>query len=284
MRLTVVGSAGSVAGPQSSASCYLLETHADGRTWRLIIDLGAGAIGPLQRWCDPARVDAIVISHGHPDHCADLAALSVLCRYGPTAELSLMPIPLYGPPGLDRRILEVAGAVGDATAKDLDAFEIHEVVGGNRVVIGPFAFDFADAWHPVPALAMKVTGPAEPREPAGEGFVERFVEGNDAADDARPPVTLMFTGDTDSCRTVTQLAQGVGTLVAEAGWGHRPDNPPGIHMTGTQAGALAREAGAGALVVTHIASWVDPAATLAQAQEAYGAPVTLATPGMVVVL
>ena len=74
MRLTVVGSAGSTAGPESPASCYLVEADDAGRTWRVVLDLGAGAVGPLQRYCDPARVDAVAVSHGHPDHCADPAA------------------------------------------------------------------------------------------------------------------------------------------------------------------------------------------------------------------
>ena len=45
MRLTMVGCSGSIPGPHSAASCYLLE--ADG--FRLVVDLGNGAVGALQR-------------------------------------------------------------------------------------------------------------------------------------------------------------------------------------------------------------------------------------------
>ena len=45
MRLTMVGCSGSMPGPHSAASCYLLE--ADG--FRLVVDLGNGAVGAQQR-------------------------------------------------------------------------------------------------------------------------------------------------------------------------------------------------------------------------------------------
>ncbi|WP_062461260.1 MBL fold metallo-hydrolase [Demequina soli] len=255
MRLTVVGSAGSLPGPESPASCYLLEADdARGRTWRIVLDLGSGAIGPLQRHCDPATVDAVVVSHGHPDHCADLASLSVLRRYGPHADSGLDPMPLYGPTGLDARIVQVAGA---EDRKDVETFDFRAVGGGDAATVGPFTLDFATAWHPVPANAVRVTGPS--------------ASGGEA--------TLVFTGDTDRCDEVLELARDCDVLLAEAGWAYSRVNPEGIHMNGTQAGTLARDANVGELVVTHVASWVDPASTLELAAVAYGAPVALATPG-----
>ncbi|WP_062307525.1 MBL fold metallo-hydrolase [Demequina subtropica] len=256
MRLTIVGSAGSTAGPDAPASCYLVEADdADGRTWRIVLDLGSGAIGPLQRYCDPARVDAVVVSHGHPDHCADLAALSVLRRYGPAADEDLPPLILLGPEGLDQRIVQIAGSE-DLTA--LATFDFTAVGDGDTAAVGPFSFTFARAWHPVPAVAVRVAGPSA------------LADG---------PTSLVFTGDTDRCDEVLGLARGADALLAEAGWAHSRVNPEGIHMNGTQAGTLARDAGVGELIVTHIASWVDPAGTLELATVAYGAPVTHAVPG-----
>src|SRR5437660_3192192 len=79
MRLTVVGCSGSMPGPHSSASCYLLE--ADG--FRLVVDLGSGALGPLQRYTALERVDAVVLSHLHADHCLDMCPFWVARTYSP---------------------------------------------------------------------------------------------------------------------------------------------------------------------------------------------------------
>ena len=62
VRLTVIGCSGSFAGPDSAACCYLLEADdADGRTWRILLDLGSGALGALQRYVDPIDVDAVLL-------------------------------------------------------------------------------------------------------------------------------------------------------------------------------------------------------------------------------
>lgn len=256
MRLTVIGCAGSVAGPDNPASSYLVEADAYGRTWRLLLDLGSGSLGPLQAIVDPARLDAILISHGHLDHCADLASLSVLFRYGPAQATARAPLPLWGPTGIDERVRQVDGASADAGLEPYDWFAF---APGQKRVLGPFAVTAARAWHPVPALAYRIEGPGE----------------------AGGRATLVFTGDTDLSDDVVTLAHGADLLLAEAGWADRDSNPPGIHLSGRQTGQLARRAGAKVLVVTHVPSWVDPAATLAQAR-AHHSETLLARPGIVV--
>ena len=265
MRLVVVGCAGSVAGPEMPTSCYIVEAKAQGRTWRIVLDLGAGSFGPLRAVMDPAELDAVFISHGHPDHCADLTALSVWLRYGPPAQHPREPMPLYGPEGIDRRLRELEGDVddgGEADARGADAdggpFAWSAMAAGDEVRIGPFTVTAFEAWHPVPALAYRIAGPAA----------------------AGGQAVLTFTGDTDLSEAVIAAARDADLVLAEAGWAHREVNPPGIHMTGAQAGQLAHRAGAARLVVTHVASWVDPAATLTQARAVHGDAV-LAAPGVV---
>jgi hypothetical protein len=85
MRLTVVGCSGSVPSVDSPASCYLVEADDGQRPWRVLLDLGSGALGPLQQHVDPTRLDAVLLSHLHADHCLDLCGLYVMLKYAPQA-------------------------------------------------------------------------------------------------------------------------------------------------------------------------------------------------------
>ena len=98
MRLTVVGCAGSFPGPDSPASCYLLE--ADG--FRLVIDFGNGSLGALQKYAALFGIDAVCLSHLHADHCVDLYSYSIARTYPPDGPQP--PIPVYGPAGTAERI------------------------------------------------------------------------------------------------------------------------------------------------------------------------------------
>src|SRR4249920_1123656 len=127
MRVTVVGCAGSFPGPDSPASCYLLEAEG----FRLVLDLGNGALGALQRHTELFGVDAICVSHLHADHCVDLGAYWVARQYTPDGPRP--PIPVYGPQGTAGR---VAGFGGEALAAVQARFAVHELEPG-QVEIGP---------------------------------------------------------------------------------------------------------------------------------------------------
>jgi ribonuclease BN (tRNA processing enzyme) len=70
-------------------------------------------------------------------------------------------------------------------------------------------------------------------------------------------------------------------MLCEAGFPELPDLPPGLHLSGRQAGQHAAMAGAGHLVITHVPPENDPALSLAGARDAYQGPVSLAAPGRV---
>jgi ribonuclease BN (tRNA processing enzyme) len=102
MKLTIVGCSGSYPGPDSAASCYLLEEPYQGRTFRIVLDMGNGALGALQRYGDINDIDAILITHLHGDHCLDLCSYYVARRYHPDGPLA--PVPVYGPEGAAERM------------------------------------------------------------------------------------------------------------------------------------------------------------------------------------
>ncbi|MFI0793232.1 MBL fold metallo-hydrolase [Micromonospora rubida] len=98
MRLTVIGCSGSAPGPDAACSCYLVEQ--DG--WRLLLDLGTGAVGPLQRHAPVTALDAVFVTHAHGDHCDDLVALAYLRSVAGDAGV----LPVYGPSAVESRLAD----------------------------------------------------------------------------------------------------------------------------------------------------------------------------------
>ena len=85
MKLTIVGCSGSLSGPDSAASSYLVQAPYQDRTFSLLLDIGPGAMGALYRYLDPRELDAIALSHLHADHCLDLCGYYVAACYSPSA-------------------------------------------------------------------------------------------------------------------------------------------------------------------------------------------------------
>jgi ribonuclease BN (tRNA processing enzyme) len=246
MLLTVLGCSGSVPGPGAPTSGYLLE--ADG--FRLVVDLGNGTLAELQSRCSAFDIDALLLSHLHPDHCADFSALTVLRRYHPDPphDPTELRLPVYGPDETaDRLAAAYAPSAAERAETDLsDVYDFRPLRAG-QVKIGPFTVDVFDEPHPCQAY----------------GF--RFADGSS---------TLAYTGDTGACPTLVELARGVDVLLAEASWTHADGRPPNLHLSGTEAGQLATNAGAGRLFLTHIAPWSDADAIHAEAAAAFAGEVT----------
>ncbi|TQL01019.1 MBL fold metallo-hydrolase [Cellulomonas sp. SLBN-39] len=262
MRLTVLGCSGSFPGPDSAASSYLVQAEdADGRTWSVLLDLGNGALGPLQRYGDPAALDLVALSHLHADHVADMAVLGVLRRYRPQGPLP--PLAVHGPEGTRDRLLELTGR--DPATDTGEVFDVHAWRAGTPVPVGPLEITPVPVLHPVPAFGLRVTGPS------------------DADPDRR--VTLAYTGDTDACPGLDDLATGADLLLSEAAFVEgRDDAVRGVHLTGRRAGEAAARGRSGRLVVTHVPAWNDAEAAAAEARTVYDGPVVVATPGLVLAL
>lgn len=76
MELTTVGSWSPYPRTGEACSGYILEERAA----RILLDCGHGVFSHLGRYMDPLQLDAVFISHFHPDHCADLQALRHFMR------------------------------------------------------------------------------------------------------------------------------------------------------------------------------------------------------------
>ncbi|WP_300007756.1 MBL fold metallo-hydrolase [Pseudonocardia sp.] len=242
MRLTVLGCSGSGPGPASPASGYLVEAGAVA----LVLDLGNGTFGALQRHLDPWRLDAVAFSHLHPDHCADFSALVVHRRYHPFAPAGAGRLAVHAPEQApDRFAAAYAPDAAERAATDLsDTFAFHPHVP--TVAVGDVVLRTAAVDHPCEAYALRV-------EHGGR--------------------SLVYSGDTGPCDGLPRLARGADVLLCEATWPHVTaewdEPPPGVHLSGRQAGEYAREAGVGRLLLTHVAPWFDGEALRAEAAAVY---------------
>ena len=243
MRLTVIGCSGSFPGPDSPASSYLLEAEG----FRLVIDLGNGALGVLQRHAELFGIDAICVSHLHADHCIDLSSYWVARQYAP--EGPRPPIPVYGPQGTTDRIAGICGEKADSIRARLDVRNLSPTQE-----VGPFRVTTERMNHPVETFGFRV-------EHAGW--------------------TVAYSADTGPTDALVRLADGADVLLSEASFQDADNNPPDLHLTARQAGEHATRAGAGQLVLTHLVPWYDRELSLAQAAQAYRGPLSAAATGLV---
>lgn len=233
--VTVLGCSGSFAGPGEACSGYLV--RSPGAT--VVVDLGSGTLANLQAHVDLGDLDALVLTHVHPDHWTDLPILRNAMRY----VLGLEGLAVFG----TAATREAAAALISEFAPTLAWTTIDET---STVTVADQHLRFSRTDHPVETLAVRI-------DAAGR--------------------SLLYTADTGPRWSPAALAGGVDLAICEAtmpgdgGHGRTP-----VHLTGREAGALARAAGAARLVVTHVTPGLDDDAQGRDAAEAFGGPVEVA--------
>lgn len=237
MKVTVIGCSGSFAGPTSAASSYLVSVDDGDRTWNVLFDLGSGALGPLQRHLDPQDLDAIFLTHLHPDHCADLCGLYVSRHYAPEGALD-GKLPVWGPEGAASRLALMYHGLEDGGMDKVFAFDRLEdrlAVTVGPVTITPYAVN-----HPVEAFGFRVEADG---------------------------VVLSYTGDTDTCDNLAPLMADADLVLADSAFVDGRDEFRGIHLSGSRAAQAAVDAGGvKRLVLTHMPAWNDKEVCRAQAE------------------
>ena len=239
----MVGCSGSFPGPDSPASCYLLEHEGT----KILIDMGNGALGDLQRYTGLYDIDAVLVSHLHVDHFVDLCSYYVALKYRPGDPAR--PVLVYGPADTGRRIVAAYGLRAPESLSE--GFEVrdHEP----QYQIGPFTITTSLMVHPVEAYGIRVT--------AGGASVA-------------------YSGDTGPTDRLVDLAQGADVALFEASFLEGQDNPTDLHLTAREAAEHASRAGAGQLILTHLVPWNDPRESLAEAAGHFEGPISVAEPGM----
>lgn len=237
----MLGCAGSFPGPDSPCSSYLVE--ADG--FRLLVDFGTGSLSALQRHSSMVSVDTVLLSHLHADHILDAVSYVVVRRYAPDGPYARLP--LYGPSGVAERL---AAAYGEGPLDDV--YEFHELSPGT-LRIGPFLVTVERVRHPVETYGMRI-------EHGGK--------------------VLAYSADTAPCEALLRLAHKADLFLCEASYPDGEENPPGLHLTGREAGEAATKAGVSRLVLTHLVpAWCADGNVIESATSAFTGQVDVAHSG-----
>lgn len=212
MKLIVLGSSASYALPDEATAGYLIQEGGHS----LALDMGTGCLSNLFRWQDPADLEALILSHLHVDHFADIYPLRLYLNF----ERPQKTLTVYAPDDAAKTLSCMLSERGkEIFERKLQFNEIAE----SEIQIGSFKIAFVKVVHDIDSYAVKV-------EANGK--------------------SLVYTSDTAYNDKLVQLAQDTDLLLSEA----TLEIPVAEvrHMTAADAGSLAKEAKAKKLVLTHI--------------------------------
>ncbi|MDX6259607.1 MAG: hypothetical protein QOH84_1295 [Kribbellaceae bacterium] len=239
--LTVLGSCGAWPEPGRACAGFLLEY--DG--FKLVLDLGYAALPQLLKHCPDGTVDAVIVTHQHPDHCVDVSALARV-RYYVTPDAP--PIPLYCPPG----VLDVLRTL-EPRPDPATVFDVRDL---QETTIGPFHLETALLPHYVTNLGIRLS---------------------------TPDLTVAYTGDSGPGPEAAALAAGADLFICDATLqGPSPETTPRYVMTATEAATAA--VGAKKLLLTHFWPGSDRAVSIAEAQQVFDGEVVAAEEELVLSL
>lgn len=246
MRVTVLGAHGTWPNAGGATSGHLIQ-HEE---WSLLVDLGTGCLANLQRHAGLFDVDAVVISHSHPDHITDLYTYLMARMFSPERP-GRIPL-ILAPKILDRFSPLLSDDSGDM--KVAEVFDIKVAEPSEDFHVGAFTIRTAPVAHSVPTIGVRV-------------------EAGGAA--------MAYTADTGPAEEVVELSRHADLLIAEATWQEDGAPRPPIHMTAREAGEVGARAEVDELMLTHIRPYLDRDRSREEAAGAFDGEVLLAAEGQI---
>ncbi|BCB02954.1 MBL fold metallo-hydrolase [Bacillus sp. KH172YL63] len=244
MKLTIIGHWGGYPKAGEASTGYLLE-H-DG--FKLLIDCGSGVLSHLQRHIEATDLDAVLLSHYHPDHTADIGVLqhALLIQFFLGKNSGTLPV--YAHRGDE-------SGYGAITYKNL--MKAHEYKEDSTLTIGPFTVTFVKTKHPVPCYGMRIEADGQ---------------------------SLFYTADSAYREAFIPFGKDVDVLLCECNFYGGMDASNAGHMTSLEAGTLARITNAGKLILTHLPHFGDLNQLVTEAKTNYDGDVLLAEKDMEVII
>lgn len=233
MKLTVLGCLGAYPYNGQGTTGYLLESG----DYRLLVDAGSTTLVNLEKQIDPLTLDAVILSHYHHDHIADLGVLQYYWQLFPTAEKKRI-LPIYGHTEDAQHFLEL-------TLENVT--QGHPYVESDELHLGPFTVTFMKTIHPVPCYAM------------------RFIE-------TATGKVLVFTGDSGYLESFIEFAADADLFLADT-YLFEGNERHKAHFTSKESGEIAKAAGVKQLVLTHLPQLGDLNQLKKEAQQAAGSDI-----------
>jgi ribonuclease BN (tRNA processing enzyme) len=242
--LTVLGAGPAYTDrPGSSGAAYLVRT-AD---TAVLLDLGQGSFARLAAALEPSRLDAVLISHLHPDHFIDLVPLRHYLAY------EFRPprhVRVIGPAGLADRLDALHARAGFAAATlDCETF-------AESVAIADLQVEARRVTHTEDSYAVRVAAAGSPG--------------------------LVYSGDCGRPDDLVPLVRAGDSLLVEISFGIGPVPPDALHLDATAIVELVRATKPGLVLLTHLQMGFDREAAIRAVQQATPVPVTLVEPGDVI--
>lgn len=196
-----------------ATSSYLVES--DG--FKLLVDAGSGSFQNLCQLMEPTDIDAVILSHYHHDHIADVGVLEYAFQLKPVLE------------GLPAKQLTIYGHSQSEKFADLTLPNVSTGVAYNPddvLRVGPFKITFLKTIHPVICYALRI-------------------------EDKHTKKVLVYAADSAYLADFITFAKDADLFLADGMLLDGNENHP-AHMTSAQVAKIAELANVKQVVLTHL--------------------------------
>jgi len=240
LKLTVIGCWGGYPAPGGSTSAYMVEKN----NFTLLIDLGSGSLSTLQAYKNVMDIDAVIISHYHSDHIADIGVLQYAWLTQSYLTKSEKILPIYGHMDDENNFLKLTHDFTEGIPYNPNA----------TLKIGPFTISFLKTKHSVPCYGMRIS----------DGYN-----------------SIVYTADTSYQEDWIEFSKHADLLITDCNFYANQDGSQAGHMTSEEGGKIAEAAQVKELLLSHLPQYGDQNQLIKEAHKFFKGNIHLAKTGFV---
>lgn len=240
MKVTIIGHWGGFPAPNGATSSYMIEKNG----FTLMVDMGSGALAKLQNYKHVNEINAVILSHYHHDHVADIGVLQYarLVQFYLTKHKTVLPI--YGHMENEQAFESLTHDQTEGRSYDPE----------DELAVGPFTITFLRTKHPVPCFGMRITD--------GE-------------------TVIVYTADTAYQEEWIDFSVDADLLITDCNFYEAQDGTDAGHMNSKEGAIIANKANVGELILSHLPQYGDNQQLLVEANHYFNGKIQLAYEGLV---